>query len=565
MQEKNQIGLLTMDDGIVNQGEHTKDEETNHALMAISSSSEVSLCSKTCLDSYNTLKTLCDEQMNQLGDQEAQILAYSQAVKKLEAQLKTFDSWKDSSKNLWRLINSSMSLSSKIGLGYEIQSNNEVLSYEEEINCSVFMCTEEDYVNKPLYSRFTKTNNFKRVAHPLSGDYTSKPQEEIDNSLYVYGKKGPQEPEPSVLDDRSNEHSTYQSNDNEGSIGNSSEHSVDPESENSNVPQEVSKPVTTNEKGVSAPKSKEVEPSCVTYIKTPRQPIKDQETPKVNRKNWNAMMERELGEGYSFTKKKCFVCGCLSHLIKDCDYYEKKMAREAELKKQRVVNTSNGVARPVWTNADRINHANQFVPRPVQLNAGRPNINSVRPNINTGRTNINSVRPRVNIVNSNVNSVRSKQQVPTKISNSFSHKRPQGDWGSAVKTLAGSSTQEHGIAWIRRCKEGLCFIVDFLRGSNLMYALTTNPTIYDSLVKQFWQTATANTLANGTLELHTTIDTTVYTITEASIRNKLQLADASGITMLPNNEIFEGMGHMGILLMDLLPFGKAFSHPNGDF
>ncbi|GJR48752.1 hypothetical protein Tco_1316855 [Tanacetum coccineum] len=78
------------------------------------------------------------------------------------------------------------------------------------------------------------------------------------------------------------------------------------------------------------------------------------------------------------------------------------------------------------------------------------------------------------------------------------------------------------------------------------YALSTNPTIYDSLVKQFWQTATANTLADGTLELHATIDTIMYTITEASIRNKLQLADASGITMLPNNEIFEGMGAYGV-------------------
>ncbi|GJR77626.1 retrovirus-related pol polyprotein from transposon TNT 1-94 [Tanacetum coccineum] len=96
----------------------------------------------------------------------------------------------------------------------------------------------------------------------------------------------------------------------------------------------------------------------------------------------------------------------------------------------------------------------------------------------------------------------------------------------------------------RKSTTGFAEIVDFLRGSNLRYALTTNPTIYDSLVKQFWQTATAKTLADGTLELHATIDTIVYTITEASIRNKLQLADASGITMLPNNEIFEGMGHM---------------------
>ncbi|GJV31346.1 ribonuclease H-like domain-containing protein [Tanacetum coccineum] len=81
-QEKNQMGLLTMDDGIVNWGEHTEDEETNHALMAISSSSEVSLCSKTCIDSYNTLKTLCDETNEQLGDQESQILPIVKLLEK---------------------------------------------------------------------------------------------------------------------------------------------------------------------------------------------------------------------------------------------------------------------------------------------------------------------------------------------------------------------------------------------------------------------------------------------------------------------------------------------------
>ncbi|GJW91231.1 hypothetical protein Tco_0168784 [Tanacetum coccineum] len=448
----------------------------------------------------------------------------------------------------------------------------------------------------------------------------------------------------------------------------------------------VSTPITTNEKGVSDPKSKEVEHSYVSHIKTPRQPIKDQATPKVNRKNWNAMMERELGEGYSFTNKKCFVCVSLSHLIKDYNCYEKKMARETEVKKQRVFNTGNGVAKPVWTNANRVNHSNKFVPRSVQLNAGRPDINLVRPNINTGRTNINSVRPnintgrinvnpvrpRVNTGSSNVNTVRSRQTVPTRTSNNLSPKRPQvnqfnkrghfsksyssvrrpfakttaqmshsnavkGNWGSAVKTSAGynwrnskpnfncdsgptfirtvnakgSSTEEHGIAWICRssttslvpkpsnfsvqvttfyyyfrfmaqlkyCDKhnqvgflrkpdesaGFAEIVDFLRGSNLRYALTTNPTIYDSLVKQFWQTATANTLADGTLELQATIDTIVYTITEASIRNKLQLADASGITMLPNNEIFEGMGHMGYPTDGSFTFWKSFFTPQWRF
>ncbi|GJV01813.1 putative ribonuclease H-like domain-containing protein, partial [Tanacetum coccineum] len=54
----------------------------------------------------------------------------------------------------------------------------------------------------------------------------------------------------------------------------------------------------------------------------------------------------------------------------------------------------------------------------------------------------------------------------------------------------------------------------------------------------FNRTATANTLADETLELLATIDTIIYTIIEASNRHKLQLADAYGITMLPNNEIF---------------------------
>ncbi|GJW35523.1 putative ribonuclease H-like domain-containing protein [Tanacetum coccineum] len=318
-----------------------------------------------------------------------------------------------------------MTSNSKVGLGYEIQSNKEVLSYDEEMNRTVFQCTEKDFLNKPLYSRFSKTDNFKGVPHPLTGDYTPKPQEEIDDSLYVYGKKGPQKPEISDSDDNSTEHSICQSNDSEGSYGNTSKHSSESESKSISVPNEMStsKSVITNEKVVS--ESKEVEPSCAKH---PR------------------------------------------YLIKDCDYYEKKMAREAEFKKQRVFNTGNRVAKPVWINANKVNHANQFVPRSVQLNAGRLNINSVRPNINTGRTNVNSVRPRVNTGSFNVNNVRSKQPVPTRTSNSFSPKRPQGNWGTAVKTSAcynwrnsrpnsncdsgptfirivnakGSSTQEHG-------------------------------------------------------------------------------------------------------------------------
>ncbi|GJY26810.1 putative ribonuclease H-like domain-containing protein [Tanacetum coccineum] len=274
---------------------------------------------------------------------------------------------------------------------------------------------DDGVVNWENYSRGKKKTNHAPLQSAQKRGMTSNSKVGLGYEIQS-NNEGPQKPEISDSDDNSTKHSTCQSNDSEGSLGNPSKHSSESESESISVPNEMSKSksVTTNEKVVS--ESKEVEPSCVTHVKTPRQQMKNQETPKINKKHWNEMMERELGEGYSFTKKKCFVCGSLSHLIKDCDYHEKKMAREAELKKQRGFITGNGVANPVWTNENRVNHANQFVPRSVQLNASRPNINSIRPNINTGRTNVNSVRPKVNTSSSNVNT---------------------GNWGTAIKTSAG--------------------------------------------------------------------------------------------------------------------------------
>ncbi|GJZ70314.1 hypothetical protein Tco_0633864 [Tanacetum coccineum] len=85
----------------------------------------------------------------------------------------------------------------------------------------------------------------------------------------------------------------------------------------------------------------------------------------------------------------------------------------------------------------------------------------------------------------------------------------------------------------------------FFKGATLRYALTHNPTVYDSLVKQFWQTATVRTLANGTQQIEASIDNKAYTITEASIRSKLNLADATGISNLSDVEIYEGLGTLG--------------------
>ncbi|GJR12998.1 putative ribonuclease H-like domain-containing protein [Tanacetum coccineum] len=108
---------------------------------------------------------------------------------------------------------------------------------------------------------------------------------------------------------------------------------------------------------------------------------------------------------------------------------------------------------------------------------------------------------------------------------------------------------------------GFAEIVDFLRGSNLRYALTANPTIYDSLVKQFWQSAVASTREDGSLEISATVDTKRYIISEASIRDSLQLDDATGISMLPNDDLFQGMGQIGYPTDGTFTFWKSFFTP----
>ncbi|GKC47187.1 hypothetical protein Tco_1064909, partial [Tanacetum coccineum] len=88
-------------------------------------------------------------------------------------------------------------------------------------------------------------------------------------------------------------------------------------------------------------------------------------------------------------------------------------------------------------------------------------------------------------------------------------------------------------------------IIYFLNLSHIKYALIENPTIYTSLIQQFWETASASTSEKEEMEITATIDGRVKTITEASIRRHLKLEDSEGIPILPNAEIFKQIALMG--------------------
>ncbi|GJT53825.1 hypothetical protein Tco_0988879, partial [Tanacetum coccineum] len=101
-------------------------------------------------------------------------------------------------------------------------------------------------------------------------------------------------------------------------------------------------------------------------------------------------------------------------------------------------------------------------------------------------------------------------------------------------------------------------IIDFLNASSIKYALTVNPTVYESCIKQFWATAKAKTV-NGERQIQALVDKKKVIITEKSVRSDLMLEDAEGTECLPNDVIFEQLTLMGYEnLTQKLTFYKAY-------
>ncbi|GJV77007.1 hypothetical protein Tco_1508591 [Tanacetum coccineum] len=110
--------------------------------------------------------------------------------------------------------------------------------------------------------------------------------------------------------------------------------------------------------------------------------------------------------------------------------------------------------------------------------------------------------------------------------------------------------------------EGFHEIIDFLTSSHIYYALTECPTLYISLIEQFWQTATLSTTEDGVHAITATIDGRDKIITEASIRRHLKLQDSEGLSSLPNAEIFAQLARMGYATTsDSLTFLKGHFAP----
>ncbi|GJX74436.1 putative ribonuclease H-like domain-containing protein [Tanacetum coccineum] len=321
--------LVTLDGEGVDWTGHAEDEQENFALMAYNNSgsdTEVTSCSKECVESYAKLKKLYDTQREQLGDASIEIQAYTQALKKVEAQLvahqknqlwyeekirfmkinlddktdvltyhkkllaeavkekeelKTkLENFQSSSKGLSKLLNSQMSTRDKSGLGYGNQIHEGVLSYEKEVLESVFD------INPKVWSMF---QSLRSSCQTLDDEYVIEPLKEQEKPSFGF--------------------------------------------------------VNT-----------------VKHVKTPSETVEEQNTcslsSKVDKRDWNGSMSKRL----------------------DCDFHEKRMAKQVELNKQKGKGIGQWENRPVWNNVQRLNHQNKFVLKSVLTKTGIFPVNAARQN-----------------------------------------------------------------------------------------------------------------------------------------------------------------------------------------
>ncbi|GJU12752.1 putative ribonuclease H-like domain-containing protein [Tanacetum coccineum] len=292
----------------------------------------------------------------------------------LKAKLEQFET---SSKNLNKLINSQLSAKDKTGLGYGDQLNENDSSGSELFN-SVFDSRSSDGDDNQTNDRFKKDNGYHVVPPPLTGNYMPPLADlsfaGLDDSVYrptankTSASVSQVEASTSQTSNTSVEMPRVESVRPSGVIIEDWV-SDDEDIFQSNDLQATDKPSFkriefTNARNESVKPKQAEKPRMIT------------QNPKVDRRDWNGQMTQKLGLGFGFTKKACFVCGSYSHLIKDCDFHEKRMAKSV-LKDMGKV-TGHREVRPVWNNTQRINHQNKFVPSAVLTRFGRVPVSAAK-------------------------------------------------------------------------------------------------------------------------------------------------------------------------------------------
>ncbi|GJT33685.1 ribonuclease H-like domain-containing protein [Tanacetum coccineum] len=392
--------LVFCDGSSYDWSDQAEEGPTNFALMAYSSTSsnfEVSTdsnCSSSCLENVKILKEQNKQLLKELRTSKLNVIAYKTGLESIEARLLvykknesiyeedikvlkceihlrevaitelrrklelaqkqkdeiqlTVENFKNSSKNLSKLIDCQIVDKCKTGLGYNVVPppyTGNFMPPKPDLSFSGL----EEFTSEPI------------VIKPIVEKSEAKASEAKPKAV----RKNNGAP---IIEDW---------------VSDSEEENVS----QTKIEKKTFKPSFAKIEFVKPKQQEKTARKTVNHVKQNRQNI---HTPRGNQRNWNNMMSQRLGSNFEMFNKACYVCGSFDHLQVDCKKVNQKQFQNTK---------------PIWNNAKRVNHQNfakkthpcpkkNMVPRAVLMKSGLVSVNTARQvNVAHSKTTVNAARP----------------------------------------------------------------------------------------------------------------------------------------------------------------------------
>ncbi|GJS49780.1 putative ribonuclease H-like domain-containing protein [Tanacetum coccineum] len=366
-------------------------EPVNYALMAISSSSsscssdsEVQKCSKQCLKSFKTLQKNHDTEREKHNRAKLEIRGYEIALDSQESRILRHEknelAWGEKYEfqnyelkcreikinnlnlELEKVVKEIDELKDKIAKWEESTKNlDEILNSQ--------MSARDKTESTPANDMSSKADEYHTVPPPIRQNFLTQRSDISFAGLDEYAIRN------KIIESQTTKLNTK-----------TSETAGKTNDANTEKPKSASESVLSNPKInrdrviIEDWNSDDEEEEYEVQTVRP-----ETQTVKTNRVIKSGSNSKKQGIGFRKVKA-CFVCKSTDHLIKDCNFHDKK-SQEPKLKN--VVNTSQREGKPVWDNTKRINHqkfskyphfSKTFVPSGVLTRTGlhRPSVSTAR-------------------------------------------------------------------------------------------------------------------------------------------------------------------------------------------
>nr|GEX07588.1 hypothetical protein [Tanacetum cinerariifolium] len=286
-----------------------EEEPTNFALMAFTSFSsnssfdnEVSSCSKACSKAYSQLQTQYDTLTKNFRKSQFDVISYQTGLESVEARLLVYkqnESVLEENIKLTDLLASQTS--EKARLGYNLQVFTKAM-----FDCENYYSSESDYDSWPpsnLYDRFVPSGGYHVVLPLVTGTFMPPKPNLVFHTPPSY----------------ENEHLAFNVQ-------------LSPTKLEQDLSSRPSAPiiedwVSDSEEDTLPQVSKDV-PSFAQsseLVKSPRHSGQLFQAPILVAPTI-PLRSNPHSKGYRRSKKACFVCKSVDHLIKDCDFHARKLA-----------------------------------------------------------------------------------------------------------------------------------------------------------------------------------------------------------------------------------------------